>query len=103
MRCADDSKFHRHLKNLAIEYLKKEGYIEDEIIEEYPIQYKEKDYYFDVVGIKNRMGLIYTICFECGSIQPHKAVIAINKFNEVLWIPKNNELIELKGFIKKGR
>ena len=83
---------HDDLKEIGRQYLKEQGYKEDEIEKEYTIKFHDRSYRIDVVGLKNKR---VVVAIECGSVSYEKMTVLTNIIRKVVHIPFHNQVVDL--------
>lgn len=86
---------HDDLKEIGKQYLKEQGYKEDEIKKEYTIIFHDREYRIDVVGLKNDR---VVVAIECGSVSYEKMTVLTNTIAKVVHIPFHNQVVDLRIF-----
>ena len=84
---------HEDLKEIGKQYLKEQGYEEDEIKKEYTINFHDREYRIDVVGLKNDRIMV---AIECGSVSYEKMTVLTNTIRKVVHIPFHNQVVDLR-------
>ena len=77
------SQSHDQLKQLAKEYLLHQGFLPDQIFEEYFVNVGSVQFRIDVVGISDKD----SIAIECGTTQPERLSTLKYFFNKVIHVP----------------
>ena len=83
---------HDDLKEIGKQYLKEEGYKEDEIKKEHTIKFHDRKYRIDVVGLKNEK---VVVAIECGSVSYEKMTVLTNVIKKVVHIPFHTQVVDL--------
>ena len=82
-KLSNESEAHKALKRIAHSELKKAGFGEGEIKEEYPVDIDGHRFIVDVVGVRENKAIAY----ECGGVQRYKLDKLKTFFDKVVWIP----------------